>query len=260
MSTLSPNLDFVDKIIQCSAIEQVWELHVAKMAKYGFDRLIYAGNRFNRFGEFGDPSDSVVLTRHDKDYIEAFIGKSLYFHAPMAVWTTRNIGACSWQWVVDRRALGETTERENEILDFNEKMDVTAGYSISFEQISERSRSGIGLCAERGRSQADVDEQWAKVGDEITALNRVVNLKILSLPFEFQGKQLTNRQREVLQWVAEGKTMQDIAVILSLNQATVEKHLRKARERLNAETTAQAILKASIHNQFFIFDGVRNSS
>lgn len=258
MRDLAQVLDFIGKVTQATSVEQVWELHTAKMAEYGFDRILFASNRFRTHGAFGDPSDAIVLTNHDKDYIDEFFGKSLFFNAPMAIWAAQNSGACSWQWAIDRRARGETGKRENEVLDLNERMGVTAGYSISFEQTTQRAKSAIGLCAKRGLSQRDVDAIWAEDGDEILQLNNVVNLKISTLPYERQGKPLTERQREVLQWVADGKTLQDIATIMDLNQATVEKHLRLARENLNADTTAQAVLKASVQNQFFIFLGMQS--
>jgi LuxR family transcriptional regulator, quorum-sensing system regulator SdiA len=259
MQGLSPNMDFISKVLDASSIERVWELHVIKMATYGFDRMLYGANRFRTHGEFGDLSDAVILTNHAKDYIDLFFGKSLYLSAPMAIWAANNTGVSSWQWAVDRRAAGKSTENENKILDLNDRMDVKAGFSISFETISERSKSAIGLCAEKSLSQAEVDKIWQKSGDEIILLNNLINQKISTLPFERQSKPLTNRQREVLQWVADGKTLQDIATIMGLNQATIEKHLRLARTNLNAGTTAQAVLKASMQNQFFIFEGLRAS-
>ena len=48
--------------------------------------------------------------------------------------------------------------------------------------------------------------------------------------------------------------MQDISVLTGLSIATIEKHLRGARERLCVETTAQAISKAALLNQLFIVD------
>ena len=39
-----------------------------------------------------------------------------------------------------------------------------------------------------------------------------------------------------------------------LTSATVEKHLRLAREALAVETTAQAVLKAALHNQMFVME------
>ena len=38
---------------------------------------------------------------------------------------------------------------------------------------------------------------------------------------------------------------------MGLTPATVEKHLRLARETMGVETTAQAVLKAAFQNQMF---------
>ena len=58
----------------------------------------------------------------------------------------------------------------------------------------------------------------------------------------------------MLEWVGDGKTTQDIAILLGLTAATVEKHLRLAREALDVETTAQAVLKAAFYNQMFVIE------
>lgn len=55
---------------------------------------------------------------------------------------------------------------------------------------------------------------------------------------------LSKREREILQWIAMGKSQQDVADILSLATRTVEVHLRSAREKLFALTTAQAVARA----------------
>ncbi len=75
-----------------------------------------------------------------------------------------------------------------------------------------------------------------------------------NLPLSTARKSLTNRQREALEWVGDGKTTQDIATIMGLTPATIEKHLRLAREALDVETTAQAVLKASFQNQIFVLE------
>jgi len=247
-----------EAILKARAMEEVWHRHCAKMLEFGFDRLIYGANQFRSYGEFGDLSDWVVLTNHDKAYIQDFFGKALYFNAPMAIWVAQNTGVCSWQWAIDRRARGDSTEAEDRILDMNERMGVVAGYSISFEHISHRSKAGIGLCARRGMTQTDVEGIWAEHGREIVYYNELMNLKISTLPFERNTNALTRRQREVLQWVADGKTAQDVATIMGVTAATVEKHLRLARESLDAETTAQAVMKASLQNQLFIFEGLQS--
>jgi LuxR family transcriptional regulator len=64
---------------------------------------------------------------------------------------------------------------------------------------------------------------------------------------------LSDRQREVLEWVGDGKTIADIALVMGLKPATVEKHMRNARDALQVETTAQAVMKASLQKQLFVF-------
>lgn len=106
----------------------------------------------------------------------------------------------------------------------------------------------------RVRQQA-VDAMWENRGAEITAMNNILHLKVMNMPYQNARKSLTKRQRETLEWVGEGKTTQDIGLIMGLTSATVEKHLRLAREALDVETTAQAVLKASFQNQIFLVDG-----
>jgi len=55
---------------------------------------------------------------------------------------------------------------------------------------------------------------------------------------------LSAREIEMLQWVAVGKSQQDIGDILSISPRTVEVHLRSSREKLSALTTSQAVGRA----------------
>lgn len=55
---------------------------------------------------------------------------------------------------------------------------------------------------------------------------------------------LSSREREILQWIAAGKTHQDVSDILNISHRTVEVHMRSAREKLHALTTPQAVARA----------------
>ena len=112
----------------------------------------------------------------------------------------------------------------------------------------------MSLCARTGLNQDDVDAVWDEHGDEILLMNNIAHLKILTLPYSSPTRSLTPRQREALEWVGDGKTTQDIALLMGLTSATVEKHLRLARASLSVETTAQAVLKAALQNQMFVIE------
>ena len=57
---------------------------------------------------------------------------------------------------------------------------------------------------------------------------------------------LTAREREVLEWVAAGKTNRDIAAILGARQRTIEKHLERIYEKLGVETRTAAAARARL--------------
>jgi DNA-binding CsgD family transcriptional regulator len=54
---------------------------------------------------------------------------------------------------------------------------------------------------------------------------------------------LTDREHEVLRWVAAGKTDRDIAAILAISHRTVHKHLQGAYAKLGVETRTAAVMR-----------------
>jgi len=73
----------INRLLNASTIEELWDMHTRRMAQFGFDRLIYGCTRFCTPTSLGDPDDFVVLSNHAPGYIEAFVGDRLYFNAPM---------------------------------------------------------------------------------------------------------------------------------------------------------------------------------
>jgi DNA-binding NarL/FixJ family response regulator len=58
------------------------------------------------------------------------------------------------------------------------------------------------------------------------------------------GGKLTQREREVLRLLADGLTNEEIARRLSISPETVRTHVRKAMDKLDADTRTQAVAKA----------------
>ena len=133
----------------------------------------------------------------------------------------------------------------------NIAIGVTAGISISFPEASARAKGAMGLIANPGLSTEDVERIWAANQPEIIAVAHMMHLKIIQLPQLSRTRALSPRQREALEWVADGKTTQDVALLMGVSAAMVEKHLRLAREALAVETTAQAVAKGALLNMIF---------
>ncbi|MCV6594825.1 MAG: LuxR family transcriptional regulator [Silicimonas sp.] len=244
--------DALQTLVTTLTVEDAWDVHCRTMRAYGFDRMVYGLTRFHMNNEPGHKNDFLLLSSMPDGYIETFIRDGLYKSGPMTRWAQENVGAMSWSWIAENEA--QLSDEERKVVAFNREYDVTVGYTLSFQDSNTRHRSGLGLVAETGIPQHAIDDLWQVKGSEISALCHVAHLKFSSLPWPKSHSGLSRRQREVLEWVGDGKTMQDIATILGLTQATVEKHLKNARQVLGVDTTAQALRKASVQNQIFVIE------
>lgn len=98
------------------------------------------------------------------------------------------------------------------------------------------------------------EDAWTRLRREIigSLLNNAVHLHDTVMNSEplmktLRQPHLSTRETEVLQWVAAGKSQQDIGDILGISPRTVEVHLRSAREKLCAISTSQAVGRAVSH-------------
>ncbi len=80
------------------------------------------------------------------------------------------------------------------------------------------------------------------VRDPLAALYR--NLLARRKDRGFASLPVTPRERDVLSWLAAGKTDRDIGEILGMSPRTVQKHLQHIYEKLGVETRTAAVVRA----------------
>lgn len=79
---------------------------------------------------------------------------------------------------------------------------------------------------------------------EVLTCSELADTVKLKLPELEAG--LNEREREILRWTADGKTSEEIGIILAISAATVNYHVNKILEKLNAVNKTQAVVKAII--------------
>lgn len=245
-------VDTIGRLVSTLCVEDAWSIHCDAMARYGIDRMLYGFTRFNTQTSVGHVDDLLLLSSMPDGYIDRFINDGLHMSAPMTRWARENVGAMSWSWLAEH--YNDLTPEELEVVEYNRSLGLDVGFTVAFQDAHTRHKGAIALVAKDGISQVELDALWENKGREIITLNQVAHLKFTALPLPKSRSRLSKRQREVLEWVGDGKTMQDVATILGLTQATVEKHLKNARESLDVQTTAQAVRKASVQNQIFVVE------
>src|SRR5262245_43083259 len=114
------------------------------------------------------------------------------------------------------------------------------------------------LAAEAFRSNASGYLLKSSAGEElITAIHEVIKGRVYVSPLitkdvlrflidsarqpDQPADKLTPRQREVLQLIAEGRTMKEVASILNISSRTVESHKYEIMEALSVQTNAELV-------------------
>jgi len=232
-------------------VDEVWDLASTHYRHLGFALANYGFTRFRHSRSIGDPDDALFLTTGSADYAKRYFAGGFYARTPLFRWAEHHSGACTWAWVDEAYRAGRLSPDEMEAVRQNVAHGVTAGISVSFPETSSRSKGALGLVADPGIGHAKVEAIWARERPALLAVAHMMHLKILQLPQPTRRRSLTTRQREALEWVADGKTTQDVALLMAVSAAMVEKHLRLARDALSVETTSQAVAKAALLNMIF---------
>ena len=218
--------------------------------RFDFDHLLYGSNRLKGDGLFGKRSDSFFLADIPQAVMTKFWEEELYKTTPIAIWAAQNEGAISLRYGSELYHSGALPKAQQETQLVLMEAGITSGYAIGFNPPSTTFATALAL-VNFGKSQEEADEVWNEHGDEISCYAELFDLKMSTLPVPTATTLLTKRQQEVLRWVGNGKTTAEVATILGLSNATIEKHLRQARDALGVSNTTQAVLHAQINSMIF---------
>jgi len=241
----------LDAILRAPDIETVWALLRGAVESYGFDGVIYGYSPHSRGQDLGPQEEFLLLSTLDHGFLNTLVEQRYYRESITFNWALLNPGVASWSMTAEDAKMDGFVSSDA-ALQFFARFGMEAGCTIGFPTSSTRGWAVMALIARPGLTQDHVDEILAVHSKALFILATVAHRSMTALPYLGNGQTLTSRQREVLEWVADGKTVADIARILNLAQPTVEKHLKLARETLAVETTAHAVIKAAFLNQMFI--------
>lgn len=180
----------------------------------------------------------VAFTTYPERWKRHYMQQSLHLQDPTLHTAARSIAPVDWS-------------RLERSAQFNHVFDQARDFDIPELGLTIPIRGPYGETGLFSVTTHATQAQWVRIKREFVAdlqlaavymHDRVMNSDRLIDVMRYPA--LSRREKEILQWVAAGKTQQDIGDILSISHRTVEVHLRSSREKLNALTTAQAVGRA----------------
>lgn len=244
-------VDHLSKLLLARNHETIWALTLDFLRRFGFLHAVYGYSPDSRGATLGAPEDYIILSTLPPAVTHELVADGHYLQSFTFHKALNDVGVMQWSATPEQCGLPADTTIQPASAAFFERCGMLAGCTIGFPSDRTRGRAVLALVAGPGHDQPSLDALLERCGEMIFVAAAIANRCIINLPQIGGTRSLTHRQREVLEWVADGKTSADIAVIMGITATTVEKHLRLARETLNVDTTAHALIKASFLNQVF---------
>ncbi|WP_216033328.1 helix-turn-helix transcriptional regulator [Paracoccus marinaquae] len=247
---------YLQRVIDSATVADLRAAYLDAMGGLGFRHTLYAArflltlpaalsrDKTETYGNFPQEFDPLLK---DPD----LLARSVWLR-----WSARHSGTISTRNLYQDRGKSAQDGSDKAFV-LARRLGLEAGQVISLRDPVLHGQGAVLLIPFAGATHDDVERRWAVSHQEITALSWVMHLRMAGIRQNGAG-QLTPRQREVLEWSSTGKTVTEIGTIIGVSAATIEKHLRLARNNFAADSTAQAVLKAHLSRQLFTRDPSNN--
>jgi LuxR family transcriptional regulator, quorum-sensing system regulator BjaR1 len=227
-------LDFVQRLQNVATYEDVSREVMGELEWFGFKHL----TSFSIPGPGQTFKDCVWFNNRPPDYIERYSTQNYVLKDPIVTELRQNLNPYSWNDVRTGRSLKKF---ERNIID--EARDWGCRDGMMFQIITG---SGSISCFCPCGLEPDLSPR-ARAALELVAIYSHHALKRALLQGareEIAHTPLTHREREILQWVALGKTDDEIGDILSIATATVTAHVENAKRKLDVMRRTYAVVQA----------------
>ncbi|MEM7489928.1 MAG: LuxR C-terminal-related transcriptional regulator [Pseudomonadota bacterium] len=235
--------DLARALMDISAAQEVrraWDIYADTLATLGFVRCMY-GCAEGWHGAV-DEGDVILLYRGPPGFGDIYLDEQLYLGNPVFEWCVNNEGFMATDELMATYD-GPVTPQLARLAQLRDLYGSRSGYFGSLRGVVPGIDAAVTMNPPGDMDDATLKAIWAAHGEDVEALTRALHLRVCTLPHPVR-RPLSSRQREVLEWASQGKTVRDIACIMQISAQTVEKHLRLAREALEAVNTPHAVRKA----------------
>ncbi len=225
--------NFIDDLDGLSAISAVTEHFAGVIGRFGYTSFLITG-----VPEPPQPLHPYVLANGwPQSWTEHYAKADYYRHDPVAALCRRTVHPFEWSEVpVDPERSPRAAEVMNVARDFGLKHGLLVPIVRS---------SGFQACVSMAGESPDRGPQAKRV---LHLMSMYAHARCAAIHGGDERGQrrrvLTDRQRDVLAWSAEGKTSWEIGEILGMSERTVNWHGEGAKRKLDAVSRTHAVIKA----------------
>jgi DNA-binding CsgD family transcriptional regulator len=229
--------EFITQTNRASSQDEVFALFREALSNLGYDSVVYS--LLTDHPSIGRKAGHGVMGNYPEDWMKYYMANGYFAKDPIPKHAFTTTSAYTWEHVVETCSI---TGKQRRLMHEAEEAKLKCGaavavYGPNFEV------AGIGIASTVGGVNPSTDTLSL-----IRALFYQFHLAYSQ--FDLPRAQLikhvylTPREREVLSFSAEGKSIPVIATILSISSNTVHFHLKNIYAKLDVASKQTAVVKA----------------
>jgi hypothetical protein len=210
-------LDFIERSNQCNSKEDLIQVFEHTIADLGFDKFVYSLMR-GSFSKTGRTQHGVARS-YPENWMAHYVEKNYINNDPTYRYALRHKGAFAWRHLQNVVPL---TKNEKSVMDEAEDAGLYSGVSLSVHgPLGEV--MGFGFASNAPKPEPSKNQM-----SMLHAAANQFHLVFSGLDQDIEEPELalSDRQRDVLQWSALGKSRSVVAEILGISDDTVNDHFR----------------------------------
>lgn len=222
---------FVESLDQFNTTDLLIRRFTDFAASYGLSSVACVS--LAQIGEI-TPADILVNTR-PRTWVNEYLAHGFLADDPILAYSTTASQPFAWQEALSAK---ELTPAEIRVMNHSADHGICDGLVIPIFETTGR----IAMVSLAGH-RMDTDPE-ARSRLTLAAVYLHNRLAALRCPPPRPKIQLTSREREILKWIASGKSDWQIGQILDISQKTVNYHVENTKRKFGVATRIQAIVAA----------------
>jgi len=228
--------DFVEQSNAAQTRDEVFTLYMQILGKFGFDRAVYTF--VTDIPSLNQKAGHGVQCNFPDNWMEYYNAKNYEKIDPVILQVLKSASTFTWKQLIDNKYF---KKEQLSILEEGNEAGLHDGIGIPL-YCAAGGLAGVGLASSIGGINPDKN-----MLSKIRLATEQFHLTYCSLVNSKQDNNLptlTEKEIEVLKWLAIGKPAEEIAIIMNCKKVTAKFHITNIYTKLQANTRILAVTKA----------------
>lgn len=235
---------FIESCGRAKSLKQLAELFNDLAKKIGCTHFVC----MSHVNALDPPDDAIVLSNYPLEWAQYHSEQQYHLIDPVIHTCRTQLTPFKWSDETWRYFLNA---KQNYILSEASEFELCEGYTVPIHPPTGYPAS-LSVVFEPGEVA-----QEALMALHLVAFvlyETALRMKTSKVSIHEQLTRLTDRQRRILELIAQGKSNWEVSVILSISENTVKDHISNIFKNLNVRTRQQAIVQGLFHGEIRYLD------